>query len=63
MYQKRIRMEHWANVVNQGQTAARNMLGQHTAYEIALQASSVAPVQNENSLIWLSRSPHTALRG
>ena len=33
MYQKRIRMEHWANALNQGQTAARNMLGQHTAYE------------------------------
>ena len=55
-------MEHSGNALNQGQTAARNMLGQHTAYEIALQASSVAPVQNENSLIRLSRSPHTALR-
>jgi 3-phenylpropionate/trans-cinnamate dioxygenase ferredoxin reductase component len=32
-YNKRIRMEHWANALNQGQTAARNMLGQHTAYE------------------------------
>jgi 3-phenylpropionate/trans-cinnamate dioxygenase ferredoxin reductase component len=32
MYKKRIRMEHWANALNQGQTAARNMLGQHTAY-------------------------------
>lgn len=32
MYQKRIRMEHWANALNQGQTAARNMLGQGTAY-------------------------------
>jgi 3-phenylpropionate/trans-cinnamate dioxygenase ferredoxin reductase component len=32
MYQKRIRMEHWANALNQGQAAARNMLGQHTAY-------------------------------
>jgi len=32
MYQKRIRMEHWANALNQGQTAARNMLGQDTAY-------------------------------
>jgi 3-phenylpropionate/trans-cinnamate dioxygenase ferredoxin reductase subunit len=28
MYQKRIRMEHWANALNQGQTAARNMLSQ-----------------------------------
>ena len=32
MYNKRIRMEHWANALNQGETAARNMLGQHTAY-------------------------------
>ena len=32
-YDRRIRMEHWANALNQGQTAARNMLGQHTAYE------------------------------
>jgi len=32
MYNKRIRMEHWANALNQGQTAARNMLGQNTAY-------------------------------
>ena len=32
MYHKRIRMEHWANALNQGQTAARNMLGQDTAY-------------------------------
>jgi NAD(P)H-nitrite reductase len=32
MYNKRIRMEHWANALNQGQTAARNMLGQGTAY-------------------------------
>jgi len=31
-YQKRIRMEHWANALNQGQTAARNMLDQGTAY-------------------------------
>jgi 3-phenylpropionate/trans-cinnamate dioxygenase ferredoxin reductase subunit len=28
MYNKRIRMEHWANALNQGQTAGRNMLGQ-----------------------------------
>ncbi|HEY8882538.1 MAG TPA: FAD-dependent oxidoreductase [Dermatophilaceae bacterium] len=33
MYNKRIRMEHWANALNQGPVAARNMLGQHTAYE------------------------------
>jgi len=32
-YNKRIRMEHWGNALNQGQTAARNMLGQHMAYE------------------------------
>ena len=32
MYNRRIRMEHWANALNQGQTAARNMLGQNTAY-------------------------------
>jgi len=32
MYNRRIRMEHWANALNQGQTAAHNMLGQDTAY-------------------------------
>jgi 3-phenylpropionate/trans-cinnamate dioxygenase ferredoxin reductase component len=32
MYNKRIRVEHWANALNQGQTAGRNMLGQETAY-------------------------------
>ena len=32
MYNRRIRMEHWANALNQGQTAARNMLGLNTAY-------------------------------
>ncbi len=35
MYNRRIRMEHWANALNQGQTAARNMLSQDsqiTAY-------------------------------
>jgi 3-phenylpropionate/trans-cinnamate dioxygenase ferredoxin reductase subunit len=31
-YNKRIRMEHWANALNQGPAAARNMLGQDTAY-------------------------------
>ncbi|HEX7538578.1 MAG TPA: FAD-dependent oxidoreductase [Dermatophilaceae bacterium] len=31
-YNKRIRLEHWANALNQGQAAARNMLGLDTAY-------------------------------
>jgi len=31
-YNRRVRMEHWANALNQGQTAARNMLGQDTPY-------------------------------
>jgi 3-phenylpropionate/trans-cinnamate dioxygenase ferredoxin reductase subunit len=31
-YHKRIRMEHWANALNQGPAAARNMLGQGAAY-------------------------------
>jgi 3-phenylpropionate/trans-cinnamate dioxygenase ferredoxin reductase subunit len=31
-YGERIRVEHWANALNQGPAAARNMLGQHTAY-------------------------------
>jgi 3-phenylpropionate/trans-cinnamate dioxygenase ferredoxin reductase subunit len=31
-YNKRIRVEHWANALNQGPVAARNMLGQDTAY-------------------------------
>jgi 3-phenylpropionate/trans-cinnamate dioxygenase ferredoxin reductase component len=30
---ERIRVEHWANALNQGPAAARNMLGQGTAYE------------------------------
>jgi 3-phenylpropionate/trans-cinnamate dioxygenase ferredoxin reductase subunit len=32
-YQARIRVEHWANALHQGATAARNMLGFATAYE------------------------------
>ena len=32
-YNRRIRMEHWANALGQGPVAARNMLGQRTAYE------------------------------
>ena len=31
-YNKRLRVEHWANALNQGPAAARNMLGQDTAY-------------------------------
>jgi 3-phenylpropionate/trans-cinnamate dioxygenase ferredoxin reductase component len=31
-YNKRIRLEHWANALNQGPAAARNMLGRDTAY-------------------------------
>lgn len=32
MLERRIRVEHWANAKGQGAAAARNMLGQHTAY-------------------------------
>ncbi len=32
-YGERIRVEHWANALNQGPAAARNMLGQERAYE------------------------------
>ena len=32
LYDKRIRMEHWANALNQGQSAALSMLGQETPY-------------------------------
>jgi 3-phenylpropionate/trans-cinnamate dioxygenase ferredoxin reductase component len=32
-YGERIRVEHWANALNQGPAAARNMLGQATPYE------------------------------
>jgi 3-phenylpropionate/trans-cinnamate dioxygenase ferredoxin reductase subunit len=32
MYNKRVRVEHWANALNQGVAVARNMLGQNTAY-------------------------------
>jgi 3-phenylpropionate/trans-cinnamate dioxygenase ferredoxin reductase component len=32
-YGERIRVEHWANALNQGPAAARNMLGQPSAYE------------------------------
>ena len=32
-YGRRIRVEHWANALNQGPAAARNMLGREAAYE------------------------------
>jgi 3-phenylpropionate/trans-cinnamate dioxygenase ferredoxin reductase subunit len=32
-YGERIRIEHWANALNQGRAVARNMLGQPAAYE------------------------------
>jgi 3-phenylpropionate/trans-cinnamate dioxygenase ferredoxin reductase component len=32
-YGDRIRIEHWANALNQGPAAARNMLGRSAAYE------------------------------
>ena len=32
-YQRHIRVEHWANALNQGPAAARAMLGQHVAYD------------------------------
>ncbi|MET0836886.1 MAG: FAD-dependent oxidoreductase, partial [Thermoleophilaceae bacterium] len=32
-YGERIRVEHWANALNQGPAAARNMLGRQSAYE------------------------------
>jgi 3-phenylpropionate/trans-cinnamate dioxygenase ferredoxin reductase subunit len=32
-YNERIRVEHWANALNQGPAAARNMLGERTPYE------------------------------
>jgi 3-phenylpropionate/trans-cinnamate dioxygenase ferredoxin reductase component len=33
LYGAHIRVEHWANALNQGPAAARNMLGQHLPYE------------------------------
>jgi 3-phenylpropionate/trans-cinnamate dioxygenase ferredoxin reductase subunit len=32
-YRERIRVEHWANALNQGPAAARSMLGRHEPYE------------------------------
>jgi 3-phenylpropionate/trans-cinnamate dioxygenase ferredoxin reductase subunit len=32
-YRERIRVEHWANALNQGPAAARSMLGEAAAYE------------------------------
>ena len=33
LYPERVRVEHWANALNQGQAAARSMLGQAVAYD------------------------------
>lgn len=33
LLQRAIRVEHWANALNQGPAAARNMLGAHVAYD------------------------------
>ena len=32
-YERRVRVEHWANALNQGPAAARSMLGEHKPYE------------------------------
>ena len=32
-YERRVRVEHWANALNQGPAAARAMLGQDVAYD------------------------------
>jgi 3-phenylpropionate/trans-cinnamate dioxygenase ferredoxin reductase subunit len=33
IFNRRLRVEHWANAIYQGQTAARNMLGHHDVYD------------------------------
>lgn len=33
IFRRRLRLEHWQNAVRQGAAAARNMLGQHNAYD------------------------------
>ena len=32
-YERRIRVEHWANALNQGPAAARSMLGEEVSYQ------------------------------
>lgn len=32
-YGERVRVEHWSNAIHQGETAAKNMLGQNVAYD------------------------------
>ena len=63
MYNKHIRMEHWANALNQGPAAARNMLGQHTAYREA-SVLLLRPVRPRHGVprLRLGLGPRGALR-